>query len=641
MLRQLEARVRSVHRKGGMPLRSANQLVPPGAALWEWAPGSGKAQARPAAFELGAAPAVLSLQVEAPGAGASAGYELRGTHDGVLLFAGSVQGGQPEGQPLQVDVTARAEPGRFQALAGDIHWELLGADGAMDAGRTMLELYWVPAETCRPFPRGLPVELLRELGRALAPAGARKRLPVDAALPDGGPGTDVRSVVQWCFSRNPPLYDSEQGENHFTYIPNYPRFDEVTLYLSRYLNALQNPSAVCNCYDQAAVLQFYLRTIGVAVTYCYMAPFGYLAESDLIGRGLCNNPFYLHFGNDIIVPETDPRRSGFGNHAFCQLESQGHIADSCAGPHYGDQSVSDYLAQATDGTTPTPPKIDRGTPEDIRRYKGVTHVDVLLSGPRDSDALEAKPRRAFKSAVGFDDRAMPTAPGPGVACAWPDPRLCPALSPLDWELGYEEVLAGPREALRFWRLRNGGTELSISIYVASDDSGTARHRFVTLGSTHQMPGPVFTQGPAALGHSAAMYRSARRHRYLWVFHNVTFDVMAANPREELDVEALALWLQQQAEAALVTELSAHLPPIRVTPQPGATPVGDTVTLGVDAGADALLQPLSDAARLRLVDESAGTLTFRVESPGVHEVTVVAVDPRTLLVSSQGVKVSTP
>lgn len=54
--------------------------------------------------------------------------------------------------------------------------------------------------------------------------------------------------------------------------------------------------SISNCYDEAAYLQCNLRQHGYSSKYCFMNPFGYINETNLKGRGMCNNPFYESTG---------------------------------------------------------------------------------------------------------------------------------------------------------------------------------------------------------------------------------------------------------------------------------------------------------------------------------------------------------
>jgi hypothetical protein len=109
---------------------------------------------------------------------------------------------------------------------------------------------------------------------------------------------------------------------------------------------------VINCYDQASGVCTFGRLLGVSVTYRYMSPFGYINSVNLVGEGNCNNPFYpLTTGSKITGPdEVAPVRSGFGNHAFTSFG--GYVFDSCAGPHLGTRTETQYVADTVDSSTP-------------------------------------------------------------------------------------------------------------------------------------------------------------------------------------------------------------------------------------------------------------------------------------------------
>ena len=89
--------------------------------------------------------------------------------------------------------------------------------------------------------------------------------------------------------------------------------------------------------------------MGVELAWIYLEPFGYINETNLIGLPNCNNPFYALTGDPAFVSVDDPRRTAFGNHAFCEYNSG--ILDACAGPHLGDENRNAYLATSIDTTT--------------------------------------------------------------------------------------------------------------------------------------------------------------------------------------------------------------------------------------------------------------------------------------------------
>ena len=82
---------------------------------------------------------------------------------------------------------------------------------------------------------------------------------------------------------------------------------------------------VVNCYDQASGVTALARLLGVNAHCRFMTPFGYINPSDLVGEGLCNNPFYPLYNNEKLtgVDLVAPDRSRFRNHMFASLDGKG------------------------------------------------------------------------------------------------------------------------------------------------------------------------------------------------------------------------------------------------------------------------------------------------------------------------------
>jgi hypothetical protein len=109
------------------------------------------------------------------------------------------------------------------------------------------------------------------------------------------------------------------------------------------------PPNTVNCYDQAAAVQAFCGCLGVDVTWIFQYLFGYIKTTDLVGVGMCNNPFYKSNGTRPIVPDDDPDRTGFGNHAFIESKNAGaHIRDACAGPHIREENLRAYFVNSVD-----------------------------------------------------------------------------------------------------------------------------------------------------------------------------------------------------------------------------------------------------------------------------------------------------
>lgn len=142
------------------------------------------------------------------------------------------------------------------------------------------------------------------------------------------------------------LYDSFGGESHYT-----PYLGGFIFYLSGYLNR-QEP--LVNCYDQALALKTFGCLLGINdINIIRAEPFGYIQRLNLVGFGLCNNPFYANqYANPSNLPALcDPdniNRSKFDVHAFVNFE--GRIFDACTGPVQND-TIGHYLQSTIDTST--------------------------------------------------------------------------------------------------------------------------------------------------------------------------------------------------------------------------------------------------------------------------------------------------
>ena len=108
---------------------------------------------------------------------------------------------------------------------------------------------------------------------------------------------------------------------------------------------------VVNCYDQASGVTALARLLGVNAHCRFMTPFGYINPSDLVGEGLCNNPFYPLYNNEKLtgVDLVAPDRSRFRNHMFASLD--GKVFDACTGPQLGSLDEAGYVSVAIDTST--------------------------------------------------------------------------------------------------------------------------------------------------------------------------------------------------------------------------------------------------------------------------------------------------
>lgn len=581
-----------------------------------------------------------SLRVRVALAAPAGAYRLEAHLGGTPLLVGHVTvdaGTGPAARDVEVHVAH--PPAGFAVVRGaDLAWQLIehapgGAHHALPA--PPLELVWLPAPAAPLLARGIPLELVHTLADALE-AGGHRLLGAVAGADALDPRLlepTVDSVVSAIFQRGRPAYDSQSGEHHYTDIPSRDEqydFDRVTLLLSRYLH---DPVLPCNCYDIAAVLQFFLRVIGVQnVAYCYMNPFGYLKRAGLTGIGQTNNPFFMSNNTEKTVPERDPQRTPFYNHAFCRLDGRA-VADACAGPHLGDQGSAVYATSATDGEFPEPPNVRRGTVDDMTDHAGVVHVDTIVSGRA---SREHPLVREFIARVGYREPPQ----GRAVACAWPGPLDGSGLDAQQWHVAYEEIIPGEHEVHRHWSLAHAHARLTIGLYVATD-SATAQERFLAIGSTHSFPGPIFDPVPGWPGHAAAMQQHAGRLRLVWLHHNVVCDVMvmhgAAPP--PVTAEDLGRWLLAHAEAAVTDDLTPHRPAASVSAvSRPVLRVGERTRIDVQCDAGHVVDFIGTPAGLRLVARGRDWFELVGTAPATDTLLVVVIEPRTLLHHTENITV---
>ncbi|OIW27036.1 hypothetical protein CONLIGDRAFT_683974 [Coniochaeta ligniaria NRRL 30616] len=150
------------------------------------------------------------------------------------------------------------------------------------------------------------------------------------------------------------VYDIWHGANNYTG-GGYGR----TFHLDSWLDDYNKKAAgnTVNCYDQAAIVQL-VTLLGVPdgrIRWMFKEPFGYIRDTDLVGWGKTNNPFYRNIDTDKEIPAPEKmldRSNPFKNHAFISYMKTGSDSwfalDACAGPVTGDKSVQQYLTDDID-----------------------------------------------------------------------------------------------------------------------------------------------------------------------------------------------------------------------------------------------------------------------------------------------------
>jgi hypothetical protein len=153
----------------------------------------------------------------------------------------------------------------------------------------------------------------------------------------------IAKVVRYCHGPHGLYYDSEGGGGSQYNVSRSGGAFDLSGYMVR-------SKRFANCYDQAAALQALCGAAGIKLSWIYMQPYGFIRRTSLLGYGLCNNPFFRMpaFRAEKLVPLNDPRRTPFGNHAFCGYG--GKVLDACAGPHIGNENPEEYVDRSVDST---------------------------------------------------------------------------------------------------------------------------------------------------------------------------------------------------------------------------------------------------------------------------------------------------
>jgi|GEM_PF-6538966 len=536
--------------------------------------------------------------------------------DGATLFSGAAEAGEGDGQ-WRAALTL--EGGRFDRPIhlprGALTFHLVGEDAEQPLEVDAPELLIFTSDGDLSFaPRGLPVELLRDL--------------VDAAALLGPPTTPPwKGLVDKVFQGNPPRYDRENGGgSSYTDIGNPANWNKLTFHLSRYTAARINPKSRLNCYDAAAYLQILLRP-SYLTRYCYMNRFGYLQKTDLIGWGQCNNPFPKHTPA-LVVQQTSNKRTGFGNHAFCAPTHQGreYIADACAGPHYSETPAS-YVASAIDTVTPNPPKYTTGTVANLGYYRGVVNIQNLVRlGTEMTEFIAEIPevefednRATFMRAIGYRPPMQLAEISPRHV---PDPSRHKAL--IEWELVHEDLIVGYPESSRQWRYVRGEESFVITCWVANGP-WDARERFILLGSAHQSAEPIFGPGPEGLGEVSAHSVGDGMPTLIWSQGNIAFHAQTTDPRFDLGTLAFDL-----ARAADEGAAPAGPPEIELKESTDVVPVGGTFSIFVQTDESVVIDFALSDDLATFEGEGHHELNFLARAPGSLQISVAVIDSRTLL-----------
>jgi hypothetical protein len=274
-----------------------------------------------------------------------------------------------------IDLEIKNLPDSLQHYEGDSKWKVMEAGSGKVIhtinDRPRLEVFVVYDKPQTFYKEGVWVEALRLMFKRAGLTGFRREESISA------------HVARYCHTRHLMRYDTVRGASWFgmdglggvfklmEYIQREsskvqevkeeivlidqlisrfpPDSVEVELLEAKRYSAMEVTPNTVNCYDQAAAVQAFCGAMGVDVQWVFQYPFGYIKETNLVGVGKCNNPFYKGNGTTPVVANDDPRRTSFDNHAFVETASSGkNIRDACAGPYTESNGLRKYLEAVID-----------------------------------------------------------------------------------------------------------------------------------------------------------------------------------------------------------------------------------------------------------------------------------------------------
>lgn len=251
-----------------------------------------------------------------------------------------------------VSATISNPPDELAVHRGNVIWELQASGKTVPLGTSLVELYFVlDAPTATYRRKGVWAEVLRFLFGRVRVSGDDQ----DAI---------AARVTRYCHGSHRLRYDTRRGA------PAYFDAGGFTVRIGDYLRR-SHPRA--NCYDQASAVQAFCGAVGITQSWLFLNPFGYINPANLLGVGMCNNPFFDGNGSQPVVADLSPQRTAFGNHAFVGHSSK--ILDACAGPHTGNEDAAAYVkASIDDNPALYGPGQRPGTAGDIQNFGPIQAV---------------------------------------------------------------------------------------------------------------------------------------------------------------------------------------------------------------------------------------------------------------------------
>ena len=154
----------------------------------------------------------------------------------------------------------------------------------------------------------------------------------------------------------------------------------------------------------------------------------------------------------------------------------------------------------------------------------------------------------FKKRIDFDAALTTENRAQAVSTIWPDMLKAPGLADGAWKIAADSTWRANGGVAREWVVRRGAEQVAIVIFVSSDGVAPARDFFISRATENMMVDSPFVKGPTGLGTLAVSMPPGAPPNLIWLFRNICVDVR--NIDAQVDITAIARWLQSPAEAAV-------------------------------------------------------------------------------------------
>jgi hypothetical protein len=427
-------------------------------------------------------------------------YEKR-----IELFSGETNKSNVSPEFVVFTVKAKIDPDGFFSITGEkLYWQVkcINTNEVSELKKVNLEFYWLYSHCYDTFKRGIPVEILRELARAcwisdqFCSDNQNEQQTNFNNQKSSIKQWITEAVVNYCFFRNPPFYNLKNLQPSYTKKSCSTNTVMITTFkLKKYLNPTDGD--VCNCLDQAAILFYYLRCIGITdISFYCINHFGFLKYTRLIGRGYCNNP---KEGN-LVVDQKENERKPFGNHWCCYLKGFHWILDSCIGPHTGGENYHQYRKNAMDKTIPiltTPLEYPTKTKLEVIMYVDTIPQQIQISKP------ESISNKEFLKDNGLLDEALQRMQKNIQVSIPPDPiEWEPLISESNWVLLFEDLIPGYEEIIKTWKLKKdkGWVNIDLHVFNVTDPLKNTMSNFLYtyLTTLPEIPFKIISNGTSGI-----------------------------------------------------------------------------------------------------------------------------------------------